>query len=67
MPIVHQTNWIVNYVLILLSSLLAMVNFDIETIASNDSLIINPFSYLKDELLNSSNVRDITAYGLSNF
>ena len=67
LPLVHITNWTVNYVLILWSSLLAMVPFDIDTIDSNGSLINNLFSYLKDELLNSSNVRDITAYGLSKF
>ena len=67
LPLVHISNWTVNYVLILWSSLLAMVPFDIDTIDSNGSLINNLFSYLKDELLNSSNVRDITAYSLSKF
>ena len=67
LPVVHQSHWTVNYVLILWSSLLAMVPFDIDTIDSNGSLINNLFAYLKDELLNSSNVRDITAYGLSKF
>ena len=67
LPVVHQSHWTVNYVLILWSSLLAMVPFDIDTIDSNGSLINNLFVYLRDELLNSSNVRDITAYGLSKF
>jgi len=67
LPVVHSYHWTVNYVLILWSSLLAMVPFDIDTIDSNGSLINNLFTYLKDELLNSSNVRDITAYGLSKF
>ena len=67
LPVVHQSHWTVNYVLILWSSLLAMVPFDIDTIDSNGSLINNLFVYLKEELLNSSNVRDITAYGLSKF
>ena len=67
LPIVHNYHWTVNYVLILWSSLLAMVPFDIDTIDSNGFLINNLFSYLKDELLNSSNLRDITAYSLSKF
>ena len=67
LPIVHHYHWTVNYVLILWSSLLAMVPFDIDTIDSNGFLINNLFSYLKDELLNSSNLRDITAYCLSKF
>ncbi len=67
LPIVHNYHWTVNYVLILWSSLLAMVPFDIDTIDSNGFLINNLLAYLKDELLNSSNVRDITAYCLSKF
>ena len=67
LPIVHNYHWTVNYVLILWSSLLAMVPFDIDTIDSNGFLIKNLLAYLKDELLNSSNVRDITAYCLSKF
>ena len=67
LPVVHVSNWTVNYVLILWSSLLAMVPFDIDTIDSKGFLINNLFSYLKEELLVSSNVRDISAYGLSKF
>ena len=67
LPVVHVSNWTVNYVLILWSSLLAMVPFDIDTIDSKGFLINNLFSYLKEELLFSSNVRDISAYGLSKF
>ena len=67
LPVVHPSNWTVNYVLILWSSLLAMVPFDIDTIDSNGTLIKNLLSYLKDELINSSNVRVITAYCLSKF
>ena len=67
LPLVHVSNWTVNYVLILWSSLLAMVPFDIDTIDSKGFLINNLFSYLKEELVVSSNVRDISAYGLSKF
>ena len=67
LPLVHVSNWTVNYVLILWSSLLAMVPFDIDTIDSKGFLINNLFSYLKDELLQSSNVRDISAYSISKF
>ena len=67
LPLVHVNNWTVNYVLILWSSLLAMVPFDIDTIDSKGFLINNLFSYLKEELVVSSNVRDISAYGLSKF
>ena len=67
LPVVHVSNWTVNYVLILWSSLLAMVPFDIDTIDSKGFLINNLFTYLKEELLVSSNVRDISAYGLSKF
>ena len=67
LPLVHASNWTVNYVLILWSSLLAMVPFDIDTIDSKGFLINNLFSYLKEELIVSSNIRDISAYGLSKF
>ena len=67
LPLVHASNWTVNYVLILWSSLLAMVPFDIDTIDSKGFLINNLFSYLKEELLVSSNIRDISAYSLSKF
>ena len=67
LPLVHISNWTVNYVLILWSSLLAMVPFDIDTIDSKGFLINNLINYLKEELIVSSNVRDISAYGLSKF
>ena len=67
LPLVDVNNWTVNYVLILWSSLLAMVPFDIDTIDSKGFLINNLFSYLKEELLVSSNVREISCYCLSKF
>ena len=44
-----------------------MVPFDIDTIDSKGFLINNLINYLKEELIVSSNVRDISAYGLSKF
>ena len=67
LPLVDVNNWTVNYALILWSSLLAMVPFDIDTIDSKGFLINNLFSYLKEELLVSSNVREISSYCLSKF
>ncbi|MCQ2815843.1 MAG: tubulin-specific chaperone D [archaeon] len=63
----NSNSWFVNYVLVLWTSILAMVPFDIDTIDSEGSLISNLISYLKNELSRSTNLRIITAYALGKF
>ena len=67
LPYVSSNNWYVNYVLILWTSLLSMVPFDIDTIDTQGELINNLLNYLKQELIQSSNLRDITSYAISKF
>ena len=44
-----------------------MVPFDIDTIDTQGELINNLLNYLKQELIQSSNLRDITSYAISKF
>ena len=67
LPFDMQYDWYVNYVLILWTSILAMVPFDIDTIDSEGQLINKLISYFKEELTKSTNLRIITSYSLSKF
>ena len=67
LPLVSNSTWTINYVLVLWTSLLAMVPFDIDTVDTKGNLIDNLINYLKDVLVKSSNLREITAYALSKF
>ena len=66
-PYENVNSWYVNYVLVLWTSILAMVPFDIDTIDSQGELINKLISYLKEELTRSTNLRIIAAYAISKF
>ena len=67
LPYDMQYDWYVNYVLVLWTSILAMVPFDIDTIDSEGQLINKLIEYFKEELTKSTNLRIITSYSLSKF
>ena len=66
-PYENVNSWYVNYVLVLWTSILAMVPFDIDTIDTQGELINKLIEYLKQELTRSTNLRIITAYAISKF
>jgi hypothetical protein len=55
------------YVLILWTSILGLIPFDVETIDTKGIIINELPEYFKNTLNSSSNLRDITAYALSKF
>jgi hypothetical protein len=60
-------DWYVLYVLILWTSILGLVPFDIETIDTKGIIIARLSDFYKYALTLTSNIRDITAYALSKF
>ena len=67
LPYENANSWYVNYVLVLWTSILAMVPFDIDTIDSEGHLISKLIEYLKNELTRSTNLRVITSYAIGRF
>jgi hypothetical protein len=60
-------NWYLIYVLILWTSILGLVPFDVDTIDTHGIIISNITDYYKKTLTLSGNLRDISAYSLSKF
>jgi len=60
-------NWYLIYVLILWTSILGLVPFDVDTIDTHGIIIANLTEYYKITLTLSGNLRDISAYSLSKF
>jgi tubulin-specific chaperone D len=60
-------NWFLLYVLLLWTSILGLIPFDIETIDTNNIITSGLFEYYKKTLNLSGVLRDIAAYSLSKF
>lgn len=60
-------NWSMNYTLILWTSVLSLVPFDIDTIDSNNNIISTLLNYYKTGLSVSGVIRDISSYAVAKF
>lgn len=60
-------NWCLVYTLILWTSVLSLVPFDIDTIDTNNNIISTLLNYYKNGLGLSGIIRDITAYAIAKF
>ena len=60
-------NWCLIYTLILWTSVLSLVPFDIDTIDSNNNIISSLLNYYKKSLGLSGIIRDMTSYAISKF
>ena len=60
-------NWCLIYTLILWTSVLSLVPFDVDTIDSNNNIIITLLNYYKNGLGVSGIIRDITSYAIAKF
>lgn len=60
-------NWCLIYTLILWTSVLSLVPFDIDTIDSNNNIINTLLEYYKKGLGLSGIIRDITSYAIAKF
>ena len=60
-------NWCLIYTLLLWTSVLCLVPFDIDTIDSNNNIITTLLNYYKNGLRLSGIIRDITSYAIAKF